>query len=175
MSPRSGGLQVGELLGLGEGLKGGLCSGAAPHGVHILTLHFVPVGGDDSPWGVGTCRISSRPSSFTLTSNQPPDSANLTPLCVSPFFSSGLADAPNLVQPLLVPWVDLFRHKYQTATTITTLNPAFLVAGPFKCRGYHLPHQPASVAAVALRMGLSSPVWPDLPGRGLWPSHVGAL
>lgn len=64
---------------------------------------------------------------------------------------------------------------YQTATTATTLNPAFLVAGPFKGRCYHLCHTPASVAAAALRMGLSSPVWPDLPGCGLWPSHIRAL
>ena len=42
---------------------------------------------------------------------------------------------------------------YHTATTITTLNPAFLVARPFKCRS----HKPASVAAIALRMGLGSP------------------
>ena len=41
---------------------------------------------------------------------------------------------------------------YRTATTITTLNPAFLVAGPSKCPS----HKPASVAAVALRMGLGS-------------------
>ena len=86
-------------------LRGCSSQGAHPH------FASCPVGGDDSPWGVGTCIISSQPSSFTLTSSQPPDSANLTPLCVSPFFSSGLADAPDLVHALLVPWVDLFQRN----------------------------------------------------------------